>query len=190
MLNHHSIPNLLNGDARTPVPGTVAFEVRWKASPKAFTVADADARGYAGEFNEASALLSWSAKQDDFQFASDRIESSSSQFAMIGHERSGVFAAPPSSAGVRITDAGFDPPDVHVASGGRVTWTNDSLAVHSVREAAGAGLGLNSGGLARGQSYQLTFSKPGTYFYTSEVDCLNGNRTPGFGCAYARLTIT
>jgi plastocyanin len=190
MLNHHTIPNVLQGDARAPVPGAVSFELRFQTVPKPFTVTDAQARGYAGEFNEASALLAWSAKQDDFQFTSDRIESSSSLFAMMGHERNGVYAAPAAAAVVRLSDAGFDPPDVRVAAGGTVTWTNDGQAVHSLKEAVGSGLGLNSGGLGRGQSYQFTFTRPGTYPYISEVDCLNGNRTPGFGCAYATVTVS
>jgi plastocyanin len=190
MMDHHSIPNVLQGDAVTPVPGTVSFDLRWKASPKQFAVTDSQARGYTGEFAEAGALLSWSAKQDGFQFTSDSLESSSSLFAMMGHERNGVYAAPAASAGVRITDAGFDPPDTRVATGGTVTWTNDGVAVHSVRAASGNGLSINSGGLARGQSYQFTFQQPGTYFYTSEVDCLNGNRTPGFGCAYATVNVS
>ncbi|GEM_PF-480591 len=189
MLNHHSIPNVLNGDPRSPVPGTVSFEVRWQATPKSFSVTDAQARGYAGEFNEANALLGWSAKQEDFQFTSDKLETSSTFFAMMGHERNGIYAAPPSEVPIRITDSGFDPPDARVAIGGTVTWTNDGSTVHSVREAPGTGLGINSGGLAHGQSYKVTFTRPGTYFYTSEVNCLNGNNPRGFNCDVATLTV-
>jgi len=187
--NFHSIPNAFQV-LRPPVPGTVSFELKWQAGPKQFTISDAQARGYAGEFKEATAQLSWSSKQQDFQFVSDPMETSTTQFALIGHERNGINAAPPAAAGVRITDSGFDPVDARVAVGGTVTWTNDGLSVHTVKEAAGAGLGLNSGGLGRGQSYQFTFTKAGTFFYTSEADCLNGHASPGFNCTYATVTVS
>lgn len=94
------------------------------------------------------------------------------------------------NASVTITDSGFVPPMVNVPVGGSVTWTNNGTVVHTAtsKESAtstGQNLtpaGFDSGGLGVGQTFNLAFTLPGTYLYTSATECLNGNSAPAFNC--------
>jgi hypothetical protein len=47
--------------------------------------------GFAGEFVRNTAQMKWTATVGDFHFVSDRLATSSSSFAEIGHERNGSF---------------------------------------------------------------------------------------------------
>lgn len=74
------------------------------------------------------------------------------------------------SADVIITDDGFSPQTVTVRAGGTVTWTNAGATPHwpaSDPHPAHTGLpGFDSlAGLASGETYQFTVTKPGTFGY-------------------------
>ena len=89
----------------------------------------------------------------------------------------------PSNVSVTMTDTGFNPPNVTVATGGTVSWTNNGANTHTATTLGGAPIGMDTGGVGPGQTVSLQFSLPGTYGYTSAIDCLNGSSTPGYPCS-------
>ena len=46
---------------------------------------------FAGDFVQNTAQMEWSAHEANFDFQSDPINTSASVFAVVGHERNGVF---------------------------------------------------------------------------------------------------
>jgi plastocyanin len=68
---------------------------------------------------------------------------------------------------VAIRDFAFDPPDLSVAVGASVTWTNEDGTTHTVRDSTGAVIA--SPNLAQGNTYTATFSEPGTYDYICTI---------------------
>jgi hypothetical protein len=71
-------------------PGVVSFDVRWGGRTKAYTVRDA-ANGYAGGFVEGVVSIAWTGEAGGYRFVSDPASTSQSLFAIIGHERNGVY---------------------------------------------------------------------------------------------------
>jgi hypothetical protein len=51
------------------------------------------AHGFAGEFVETDARIAWSAGEAGLRFVSDPASTSTTIFALLGHERNGVFFA-------------------------------------------------------------------------------------------------
>lgn len=78
----------------------------------------------------------------------------------------GAGAPTPAQAGgthaIEIADFAFTPATLTIAVGDSVTWTNADAVVHTATSTSGA---FDSGDLATGESYTLTFSAPGTYDY-------------------------
>ena len=72
------------------VPATASFRVEWSGINKRVKIRDR-VNGFAGQFIEATATIEWSAKEDGLSFVSEPAETSHTEFAMIGHERNGVF---------------------------------------------------------------------------------------------------
>ena len=72
--------------------------------------------------------------------------------------------ASPAGAGcaVAIADFAFDPATIEVAVGTTVTWANRDAAPHTVTADDGA---FDSGRLNPGQSFSVTFDRPGTHAY-------------------------
>lgn len=68
---------------------------------------------------------------------------------------------------VSITDTGFGPTTLEVASGDTVVWTNDGTATHDVSADDGS---FQSGPISPGQSFPFTFETEGTYVYRSTTD--------------------
>ncbi len=75
--------------------------------------------------------------------------------AAIGQARAATHA-------VEITDFTFAPAELTVVAGDTVTWTNLDPVVHTATSTTGA---FDSGDLAQGASYSVTFTTPGTYDY-------------------------
>jgi amicyanin len=75
-----------------------------------------------------------------------------------------VGSPPPAMAAtthaVDIADFAFSPAVLTIAVGDTVTWTNRDAVVHTA-----TGDGFDSGDLAQGASYSVTFTAPGTYDY-------------------------
>ncbi|GEM_PF-1164294 len=90
---------------------------------------------------------------------------------------------PPRDVLVSVSDSGFSPANISVQSGGTVTWLNVGGNVHTASSLSGAPMPFDTGGLGSGQKMTIGgFVTLGTYTYTSETDCLNGNHVSGFDC--------
>lgn len=63
---------------------------------------------------------------------------------------------------VDLTKFAFTPPNIQIASGVTVTWTNHDSTAHNVTFDQD---GIISGSLNQGQSFSHTFKTPGTYTY-------------------------
>lgn len=76
-----------------PIPGIVSFRVEWEGVEEKLHIRNTDPvyGGFAGLFIRNSAQMEWTAQVGDFLFESDPLETSSSSFAEIGHERNGCF---------------------------------------------------------------------------------------------------
>jgi plastocyanin len=92
-----------------------------------------------------------------------------------------VPAASATDANIKITDTGFDPPMISVPVGTTVYWTNTGSKVHTASSKGGP-IPFDTGGLGPGQTFNVNFTAPGTYTYTSAVDCTNGGGPSGFNC--------
>jgi plastocyanin len=90
--------------------------------------------------------------------------------------------APLPTVDVAVTDSGLSPAVVTVLVGGTVTWTNTGSQAHTATSGAGVPLAFDTGGLAPGQSGIVTFQIPGSYTYTSAIDCFSGAHSLGFDC--------
>ena len=71
---------------------------------------------------------------------------------------------PPNTAPVTIRNFAFDPPQMRIAVGRSVTWTNEDPVPHTATSTA-TPRAFDSGNLDQGQSFSFAFDKPGTYPY-------------------------
>jgi plastocyanin len=74
----------------------------------------------------------------------------------------GAATPAPTDAAVTIAGFAFAPPELTVAAGSTVTWTNQDWAPHT---ATAGNAAFDSGRLDPGQSFSTTLSEPGTYGY-------------------------
>lgn len=72
------------------VPATVSFDVRWHDIQSRYNESSSDF-GLAGEFVVTKASIEWSSIQSGFSFQSDPASASVTDYAIVGHERNGVF---------------------------------------------------------------------------------------------------
>jgi plastocyanin len=106
------------------------------------------------------------------------------------------------SVTVSITDTGFSPATIAVATGGTpstagtVTFVNNGTQLHTATSGAATVNNprfspdvFDSGGLAPGDSKTFSFVTPAVYQFNSSTDCLNGNNNPTFNCG-GNYTIT
>lgn len=82
---------------------------------------------------------------------------------------------------VTSTDFGFSPPNVTIALGGTVVFTNQGSVAHEVK--TGSAPIFVDLALSAGQTVPLVFSLPGVYHYTAATDCGPGANKPLFSCA-------
>jgi predicted lipoprotein with Yx(FWY)xxD motif len=71
-------------------------------------------------------------------------------------------ASPAAGSAVTIKGFAFDPPQLTVAVGTTVTWTNQDGVAHTVTADKGE---FDSGNLDSGKTFSFTFSKAGTFSY-------------------------
>ncbi len=70
-------------------------------------------------------------------------------------------------AAVVIADFMYDPNPVEVAAGTEISWTNEDSATHTV---TGDGdLEFDSGNVAQGESFSMSFDEVGTYAYVCTI---------------------
>jgi plastocyanin len=84
-------------------------------------------------------------------------------------ERPATGPEPPPGGGstVAIQNFAYVPPNLSVASGTSVTWTNQDDVSHTV--SAEDGTTFDSGALAKGGTFQFTAGAPGTYTYFCRI---------------------
>jgi amicyanin len=71
---------------------------------------------------------------------------------------------------VTIKGFAFHPSTLTVKAGTKVTFTQEDGSVqHNVRSTGAGAKTLNSPNLSKGQSYTVTFTKPGTYSYICSI---------------------
>jgi plastocyanin len=75
-------------------------------------------------------------------------------------------AGAPGGSAVGIADFAFDPPDLTVPAGTKVTWTNGDGTAHSVVADDG---GFESDTLDTGATFSTTFDTPGTFTYVCGI---------------------
>lgn len=70
---------------------------------------------------------------------------------------------------VDIVDIDFDPREITVPAGTTVTWTNTGDLPHTVTKDSGPGEDFDSGSLSSGDTFEQTFTEPGTYDYLCTI---------------------
>ena len=89
VFNYHDIVQSLATGPAAPT-AQVTFTAEWSGVTSRQNIRNAG-DGHAGEFVFTGARLAWTAIAPPYVFASDPIGTSSSSFALVGHERNGVF---------------------------------------------------------------------------------------------------
>jgi hypothetical protein len=85
--------NALFAGGPPPVRGLVSFKAVWSGAGEKVHIKNTDPvfGGFEGDFIRNSAQMEWRAIVDGYVFESDPLETSTSAFAEIGHERNGSF---------------------------------------------------------------------------------------------------
>ena len=93
ILDYRDGGNAIFGGGPPPIPGRVSFTVRWSGINERVKIDNNDPvyGGFRGDFIRNSAQLEWSGTVGDWSFVSDPIGTSSSEFALLGHEKNGKF---------------------------------------------------------------------------------------------------
>lgn len=75
------------------VPGHVSFRVVWDGVIDRVKIRNTDPvyGGFGGSFVYNTAQMEWTATVGDYRFVSAPLNTSSSGFALLGHERNGAF---------------------------------------------------------------------------------------------------
>lgn len=81
-------------------------------------------------------------------------------------EDDGEDGAPVEGDEVTIVDFVFDPPDLEVAAGSTVTFTNEDGATHTATADDDA---FDTGDLGQGDTGEVTLDEPGTYAYLCSI---------------------
>lgn len=78
-------------------------------------------------------------------------------------------AAPPASAHVGIDRARFSTIELVVTTGTTVTFENNDAFAHTVTASDGSPMSFDSGELRQGDSFAVTFDRPGEYPYFCRI---------------------
>jgi hypothetical protein len=85
-----TISNALLHNGRRPVEAKASFTMEWFNPKRRFKVRDVD-NDFGGRFVKTNASIVWRAEEKGFKFVSRPANRSNSVFAILGHERNGVF---------------------------------------------------------------------------------------------------
>jgi plastocyanin len=75
---------------------------------------------------------------------------------------------PPAGFAVALRDIAFSPANITLKVGSTVVWTNHDSVEHNVTSVGGP-TSFRSQNLSEGQSYQVTFTRPGLYRYLCTI---------------------
>lgn len=73
------------------------------------------------------------------------------------------------SGSVDIKNMAFTPPQISIAKGGSVTWTNNDSVAHTVVDDLSNVGGPASGNIEPGSTYSFTFAKTGSFQYHCSI---------------------
>ena len=73
------------------------------------------------------------------------------------------------SVSVDVVDIDYDPREVTVAKGGKVTWTQTGDQPHTVTKESGPGPEFDSDTLNSGDTFEQKFDTPGTIEYVCKI---------------------
>jgi hypothetical protein len=90
MKDYFNLENATVGGGPRPRPAVVSYRVEWTATGPA-TDFDNPAQQYRGTLRSAAAQMAWSARTPEFDFVSAPIATSTTDAALLGHERNGSF---------------------------------------------------------------------------------------------------
>ena len=95
VFDYSSVQNALFAGGPPPIRGSVSFKAVWSGAGEKVHIKNTDPvfGGFEGDFIRNSAQMEWRAIVDGYVFESDplEMETSTSSFAEIGHERNGFF---------------------------------------------------------------------------------------------------
>ena len=77
--------------------------------------------------------------------------------------------APRAEVAVDMKDTEYVPPDVTVARGETITWTNSDPYAHTVTKESGPGIQFDSGDITEGETFAQKFDAPGTIDYVCTI---------------------
>jgi hypothetical protein len=86
--DYHDLFNALQDGPS--IPARVWFDIRWSGVSRRVSIRDVTNR-FSGRYIEDTATVSWRAEERGARFRSDPADTSTSEFAVIGRERNGVF---------------------------------------------------------------------------------------------------
>jgi hypothetical protein len=87
LFDYFTVANALNNG--NSVPATASYRLRWTEDGKPLTIDDGKNFHFMGR--QTTAVISWSAHEAGFRFRSDPAHTTTTNFALVGHERNGVF---------------------------------------------------------------------------------------------------
>lgn len=99
LMDAHDLANALtngHGLANPPippvaaVPATVSFDIEWSGAIDQAKVTNEN-QDFTGQFIKTGATIQWSSDQSGFHFDSESPNPARTSYAVIGHERNGVF---------------------------------------------------------------------------------------------------
>jgi plastocyanin len=103
---------------------------------------------------------------DDAASSKGAATKSTTTTAMSATDGGDAGAAPATGNAVKIADFSFKPNELKVAVGTKVTFTNDDSYEHTATANDGT---FDSGKLAKGDTFDFTFDKAGTYAFKCAI---------------------
>jgi len=93
ILDYGNVGNALFGGGPAAIPGKVSFKVVWNGVIDRVKIRNTDPvyGGFGGSFIYNTAQMEWTGTVGDYRFVSAPLATSSSAFALLGHERNGAF---------------------------------------------------------------------------------------------------
>ena len=90
LTDFHDFENALLGNGTPPTPAVVSFTVQYTAT-EPVNHYDNPAQRFRGDFRYGVAQMEWSGRSGDYEFTSQPLATSASDFAELGSESNGSF---------------------------------------------------------------------------------------------------
>jgi plastocyanin len=106
---------------------------------------------------------------DDSDGAGDDVSAPKQVQTSEGKTTGSAGAKAQKSVAVEVVDIDYEPREVTVAKGGKITWTHTGNLPHTVTKDSGPGPDFSSETLSNGDTYEQTFDTPGTIEYVCKI---------------------